>query len=350
MKKITYLESDRELEKRVQNLLQGESKGNWALYTKTIVLLVSILTVYSLPFLFSLPLWLLCLLAVVGGIHMAAVGMGIMHDANHGSFSKKQWINSLFSSSLYLVGGYVPNWRMQHNVIHHGYTNITHSDDDLDTHDLIRFSPLQPLKKMHRHQAWYAPFLYSIMTLYWCTLKDFTQAYRYYKEGREKFKNIRFHLFMVTISKIAYHLFWVAVPLLFWKTSWVGTLLFFFCMHLSAGLFLALVFQPAHVSSLTEFPEDMEFKSRQEHQIRTSCNYAVGNKFVTWITGGLNYQIEHHLFPNISHVHYPKIAPIVKKYCEEKNLPYNNVGGFAKAVIEHFGYLSKLGNTQRLSV
>jgi linoleoyl-CoA desaturase len=181
------------------------------------------------------------------------------------------------------------------------------------------------------------------MTLYWCTLKDFINAYQFYKEKTKGFKNIGFHFCMIFLLKIVYFLFWIGLPLIFWKVSFISTLLFFIIMHFVAGLFLSLVFQLAHVTSFTEFPKPIVFDTREEHQIRTTCNFAEDNKFITWITGGLNHQIEHHLFPHISHVHYPKIAPIVKEYCKEKKHPYNSAGNFIRAVISHFEYLSKLG-------
>ena len=318
-------------------------RGYRELYIKSSIILILTALVYTTPFLFSLPTWLLSCMAILMGILMSAIGMAIMHDANHESFSKKQWVNFLFGFSIHLVGGYAPNWKMQHNVDHHSFTNSVDHDSDLETRGLFRFSELQPWKKIHRFQAFYAPFFYAIMTLFWCTWKDFGQAYRYYKERREDFQNIVFHLTMITCLKIGYFIFWIIIPILFWNASWYQVFLFFFLMHFTAGLFLSLVFQPAHVSSLTEFSEAVEYGDRTEHQILTTCNFGMKSKFLTWITGGLNYQIEHHLFPYISHIHYPKIARIVEVYCYEKKLPYNKMSSFSKAVVEHFKYLHMLG-------
>lgn len=343
-KKLQYTENNQVLQQRVRDFMKSVSpKGYRELYIKSSIILILTVFVYTTPFLFSLPAWLLSCMAILMGILMSAIGMAIMHDANHGSFSKKQWVNSLFGFSIHLVGGYVPNWKMQHNQDHHSFTNSVDYDSDLETHGLFRFSKLQSWRKIHQFQAFYAPFLYGIMTLHWCTSKDFLQAYRYYKEGREKFKNISFHLVMIICSKIAYFTLWIVLPVIFWKVSWYEVLLFFFVMHFTAGLFLSLVFQPAHVSSLTEFPKPIHFKDRTEHQILTTCNFGTGNKFLTWITGGLNYQIEHHIFPYISHVHYPKIARLVEVYCFEKKLPYNKMSSFGKAIVEHFKYLHVLG-------
>lgn len=353
MQNITYRDPtwDRELRRRVNEALKylPSKKGNVELYTKAGILLTLYAALYATPFFFMVPIWLMVIGAVLGGVVMASIGMGIMHDANHGSFSSKPWVNKLFGFSMNLVGGDISNWKMQHNVIHHSYTNVHNHDDDLDSNGILRFSPHQEWKKYHRYQKWYAYFLYSIMTLLWATTKDFTQAYRYHKEGRKGFENIRKKLFFITLAKVGYYIVWLGIPLLFWDVSNGVVVLAFFVMHLTAGLVLGIVFQPAHVSSLTVFKDEPVFQNRTEQQIVTSCNYAMKSKIVTWLTGGLNFQIEHHLFPDVSHVHYPKIAPIVKQYCKDFALPYNNLGSFWQAQVNHFEFLGKLGEDPKVA-
>ncbi len=349
---------DSELRRGV-NIVVSSKKGNAELYLKAAIFLTLYVALYATPFFFSVPTWLMIAGAVLGGFDMAGIGMNIMHDAAHGSFSSKGWVNKLFASSMYLVGGDIPNWEIQHNMIHHTHTNVHGRDDDLESNGLFRFSPHQPWKKHHRFQQYYAYFFYSLMTLLWATTKDFAQASRYHKEwkegkegkeGREGFENIRQKLFLITLAKLGYYVMWLGIPLLFWDVSDGVVVVSFLVMHLTAGLVLGIVFQPAHVSSLTLFVDKpaledkpVVLQSRAEHQIRTSCNYAMNNKFITWYTGGLNYQIEHHLFPYISHVHYPKLAPIVKQCCIEYGLPYNNLGSFRDAQVDHFKQLEMLG-------
>lgn len=353
MQNITYLDStwDRELRRRVNEAFKDlpSKKGNAELYIKAGILLTLYALLYATPFFFMVPVWLMIIGAMLGGIVMAGIGMNIMHDANHGSFSSKPWRNKLFGFSMYLVGGDTPNWKMQHNVIHHSYTNVHDHDDDLDSNGILRFSPHQEWKKHHRFQKWYAYVLYSLMTLLWATSKDFTQAYRYHKEGRKGFENIKQKLFLITLAKVGYYAVWLVVPLLFWDVSSGVTVLAFLVMHLTCGFVLGIVFQPAHVSSLTMFETEAVFPNRTEHQIRTSCNYAMKSKFWTWLTGGLNFQIEHHLFPDISHVHYPRIAPIVQKYCKDYGLPYNNLGSFWQAQVNHFEFLEELGEEPKMA-
>jgi len=349
MKTIQFQDTtiDRKLRDLVFNQLpnlQSGTKGGLQLFCKTLILLSIYGTLFTLPFIFSFPGWALFVVyTLVAGTTMASIGMGVMHDASHGAYSKNRKVNATMSTTMYLVGGYLPNWKMQHNVIHHSYTNVNGHDDDLDSNGILRFSPKQEWRPHHRFQYLYAPFLYALMTVLWITTKDFTQVVRYHKEGKKGFENLSKHLVLVFLSKVFYYTFWLVLPLLFWKASNTVVALSFVGMQFVAGFVLGIVFQPAHVTAVAEFSESLSFNSRTEHQVATSCNYAMNSRFLTCLTGGLNYQIEHHLFPNISHVHYRHIAPIVQKFCQEKNIPYNNLGSFWDAVVAHFKFLKNLG-------
>jgi len=334
---------DTDLQKRVKAVLGEDIRGGKRLYWKAGILLTLYLTFFILPcFVFVPKSLLIPLYSIFAGIAMAGIGMDVMHDANHGSFAVKQKTNKIFGYSMYLVGGYLPDWIWQHNNIHHTVTNTNH-DDDLKSGGLFRFSPNQKRRWHHQFQHIYAPVVYSLMTILWITTKDFFQVVRYKREGISGFENLGKHLFFVVVSKIGYYAFWLGLPLLFWKTeNWVA-LASFVGMHLVAGFTLSIVFQPAHVTSLVVFPKEKTFKSIAEHQLSTSCNYAIGNKFITWLSGGLNHQIEHHLFPRYSHVHYPKIAPVVRAFAKEKGLPYNDLGSFWDAIKDHFRHLRELG-------
>jgi len=123
----------------------------------------------------------------------------------------------------------------------------------------------------------------------------------------------------------------------------------FVCMHVAMGLTLALVFQLAHVVEHVEFvaaagaEHTLVENEWAIHQIKTTANFAPKNKFINWYVGGLNYQVEHHLFPRISHVHYPAISSIVQKTCKEFNLPYNTFSTFTGSLASHFKMMYLLG-------
>ena len=81
------------------------------------------------------------------------------------------------------------------------------------------------------------------------------------------------------------------------------------------------------------------------HQLLTTADFCKENKAISWFIGNLNYQVEHHLFPHICHVHYPYISEIVKKTAEQYNIPYHEYSDLSSAVVSHFRVLKKLGQS-----
>jgi linoleoyl-CoA desaturase len=275
-----------------------------------------------------------------------------MHDANHGSYAADGRINKLISYILEIIGGYTANWKIQHNILHHTYTNISGLDEDIDTMGLIRLSPNQPLKWYHRYQHLYAWFFYMIMTLYWMTAKDFVQAIRYKKLGllTKAHLSLKQALWQIAVYKAFYYGYIIVLPLLFSGMPWYYIVTGFLVMHCTAGLVLSCIFQPAHIMETSGFavPLETEEKKRMEnswaiHEIKNTTNFAPRNRLLSWFAGGLNFQIEHHLFTNICHIHYRKLAPIVRTTAREFGLPYHEQRTFRTALWAHAGMLKKLG-------
>ncbi|MFY0687462.1 MAG: acyl-CoA desaturase [Cyclobacteriaceae bacterium] len=290
-------------------------------------------------------------LYIVSGFGMAGIGMGVMHDAIHGSYSKNKIVNKLMGYTINLVGASDKVWRLQHNVLHHSFTNIQEHDDDINAPFFLRFSPHAEANKLHRYQHFYAWIFYGLSTISWVTAKDFVRYTKYYKMGLVKDRKT----FIKGIYKIAawkpiYFSYALILPILLTSFSPWMILLAFLAKHFVTGLSITLVFQSAHVSPDAAFPLPDEHgnleSERLVHQLETTCNFAPGSSLLTWFIGGLTHQIEHHLFPNISHVHYRKIAPIVKQTAEEFGLPYHSNGTFLAAVIKHFQMLRDLGRME----
>lgn len=333
-----------------------EPYGNRQIVVKTIFMLL----LYMLPLILMMSGVFTSVLAVLAGwiimgFGMAGVGMATMHDANHGSFSKHKWVNKLFGNSLYLLGGYPPNWRYQHNTLHHGFTNIEGHDEDIAPPGVLRLSPHRPLKKIHRFQHLYAWFLYSLMTISWIIVKDFRRMQKYKAmgvrlSGKRKYSSLMTDLI---ISKIIYYLLFLIVPLLTIPVAWYWIVVGFLLMHFTGGLILASIFQTAHVVPTSEYPlpdENGEINNNwAAHQLYTTCNFAPKSRAITWMFGGLNYQVEHHLFPNISHIHYPNIATIVQKKAEEFGMPYHVNQSFGGAVVQHIRMLRMLGTAKNIT-
>ncbi|MEH0154066.1 acyl-CoA desaturase [Limibacter armeniacum] len=343
-----------ELRKRVNSYFKENNiskYGNRQMKVKTLFMVL----LYLLPFTFMLTgyitnIWVILGLWGLMGFGMSGIGLAVMHDANHGAYSKNRKTNERIGRILYLVGGYPANWRIQHNVLHHTYTNIHEHDEDLGN-GFIRMSPNQKRMGMHKFQFIYVPFFYTIMTLYWLVSKDFQQAFRYKKKDLLKTQNLTFQsaLTKITLSKIIYTLVFIVLPLAVIPIPWWYTMLGFLLMQAVCGLSLALVFQCAHVIEETSFFNTEENGGSMEnnfaiHQLKSTANFAHGSRAFSWFIGGLNYQIEHHLFPNICHVHYRQISGIVKATAEEYGVPYFAHKTFAGALRSHFGMLYHLGN------
>lgn len=360
MRKIKYsknnIEFFTELRASVNSYFESkgiEKYGNKEILVKTLLMAMLYLTPYTLMISGIINAILPVMLCwILMGLGMSGIGLVAMHDANHGSFAKHKWINNLFGNSLYLLGGFPPNWRYQHNTLHHGYTNIEGYDEDIAHGGVLRFSPHKPLKEIHRFQYIYAWFFYGLMTFSWVTVKDFKQLRRYQNlsvplKGNRNYKRLFVKLL---ISKIMYYAIFLALPVLLVSIAWYWMLAGFFIMHFTSGLILGTIFQSAHVVPTSDYPlpdNNNELHTNWAvHQLHTTCDFAPKSKVFSWLIGGLNYQVVHHLFPNISHVHYKNIAILVQKTAKKYGLPYYVNKTFFGAVYQHLRMLKILGNPQ----
>ncbi len=330
------------------NNLSG--KGNTELFLKSLFML----SLYLVPFILMLAGVVtstagifICWLTM--GLGMAGIGMGMMHDANHRAFSKKSSVNNLLSNSLYLLGGFPPAWQYQHNSLHHGFTNIEGFDEDINPVGILRFSPHKPLKPIHRYQYIYAWFFYGLMTLAFTITNDFYILRRQSRDGVKLSGNNTYtkQTLLLVLSKIIYFSIILVLPIILLPVPWYLTLLFFLSMHFISGLILSTIFQTAHVMPTSDFPlPDIAGKIENNwaiHQMKTTTDFSPRSRIFAWFVGGLNHQVIHHLFPNISHVHYRKIALIVSETAGKYNVPYHVCDNFAIAIREHIRMLKKLG-------
>lgn len=288
------------------------------------------------------------LLWMIMALGMGGIGLSIMHDANHGSYSKSKDVNKVLGYLANFLGAYHRNWKIQHNRLHHSYTNIEGYDEDI-MNKIMRFSPYQKRKPYHKYQIIYGPLAYGLATLYWFIGKDFDTLKRFAKSGLFDTTGISKNraLLEIICYKIGYLILTVLIPLYTTSLPWYHTILGFLAMQYMCGMILTLVFQPAHVIDETEFylPEvDGAIDSNWAiHQMKTTSNFANRNWLLTWYIGGLNFQVEHHLFPNICHIHYSDIAPIVKETAKEFGISYLEHQTFRSALRSHFKVIKELG-------
>lgn len=347
-----------ELRKRVDNYFKENNISkhyNSQMVIKTIILL----SAYILPFIallvFQPSLGISLVLWSVIGLALAGIGMSVMHDANHGAYSSSSKTNYWLGHSLNLLGGSVFNWKLQHNILHHTYTNVAGVDDDIDDKLVMRFSPHTEVKWYHKFQVVYAFLFYGILTLYWALLKDFVQFHRYTKDGVNKNtkEQNRSILFKMILSKIFYFFIFMILPLAILGMPAGQYIAGFLLMQFIAGLVLTLIFQLAHTVEETSHPlPDENFTIENNwaiHQMNTTVNFSRKSKLISWYVGGLNFQVEHHLFPTICHVHYPEVAHIVKATAEEYGVPYLENETFYKALASHVNTLKRFGKLPSLN-
>jgi len=338
-----------ELKRRINEYFESTGKsltGNRQLYIKAAVLLVSFLGLYVHLVFFTPPAAWAILECVLLGLVVAGIGFNIMHDGAHGSFSKYKWVNDIAAFTLNLLGGSSFMWNVKHNVIHHAYTNVDGVDDDIDIQPWMRMSSTQPKRVMHRYQHFYFWFLYAMLYILWVFVLDY-QKYFKQKIGDMPIKkmSVKDHVIFWGF-KILYLLLFIALPV--YTVGWLPTIAGFLIFSVVAGFVLSIVFQLAHTVEHTAFPVPHEDTGKLEdewaiHQLKTTANFAPKNKVISWLVGGLNYQIEHHLFPKISHVHYPALRKIIKQACREFDVPYVEYQRMRQAVTSHVLFLKQMG-------
>ena len=338
-----------ELRKRVYQYFTDNKinpTGNNKLFIKA-GLLIGVFAALYIHLIFVQPVWYLGLIesVVLGGV-IAAIGFNVMHDGSHGSFSEHKLMNKIAAHSISMLGANHFLWNMKHNMIHHTFTNIDGVDDDIEIGVLMRMAPTQKRMWGHRFQHIYFWFLYMLLYVFWIFFTDY-KKYFLQKIGDVPLKkmSVKDHI-SFWVVKVYHAAVFVVIPIYY--VGWASWLVGFIIITFFAGFILSIVFQLAHTVEQTEFPVASidEHKLPDEfaaHQIKTTANFATKNKLVSWLVGGLNFQIEHHLFPKISHVHYPAISNIIRTVCAEYQLQYIEYPTTRKAIAAHVRFLRHMG-------
>ncbi|HEY0668002.1 MAG TPA: acyl-CoA desaturase [Sphingobacteriaceae bacterium] len=308
---------------------------------------LSAITIYVILVFFTPSAPIAIILCALLGISFAAIGFNIMHEGGHGSFSKYPWLNKITAYSLNMLGGTIHFWKQKHNIDHHTYTNIEGMDHDIDI-KFMRMHEKQPKRTYHKFQHVYWILLYGISYMAWILYQDFEKYFsnKMGRNGQVKKLERKEHL-IFWLTKISYVFIYLVLPIM--MVGWLETLIGFIIAGIICGFSISIVFQLAHVVEGTEFPEpDSNTKKIQSewaiHQISTTANFATKSRIISWFLGGLNFQVEHHLFPGISHIHYPQINSLVKETCKEFNVGYLEHRTMGKAFLSHFLHIKRLGS------
>ncbi|MFK7906599.1 MAG: fatty acid desaturase [Chitinophagales bacterium] len=341
----------RTLNQRVNAYFKDHKKSKHAnafMVFKSILFFGGTLVFYFLFISDWFTFWQLLPIAMLLGLFKALAGVNIGHDAIHGAYSQSKGLNNFLGFTFDLLGINTYTWRISHNVVHHTYTNIPEHDYDIEiSAKILRLSP----KGIHfphmRFQQYYAFFLYGLSSISRAFKQEYSKFFSKkigsYVVPEPPLKQY-FHLFF---WRFLFYIIFIVVPMMTLSLPWWQVLVLFIAMMFVKGLFLGVVFQLAHIVEKVEYPEPDEEGQLEHtwsaHQLRTTANFSTQNWMANFLCGGLNTQVEHHLFPNICHIHYPNIAPIVAQTAAEFNLPYHEYPTFPTAVRSHFNHLKYLG-------
>ena len=344
-----------ELRRRVDEYFRSTGRRQrdcWQMYLKTAILIAGLAVSYLLLVFAADAWWQSLPLAVLLGFAAAGVGFNIQHDGGHDAYSNHRSINKLMAMTLDMLGGSSYFWRWKHGVIHHTYVNVTGHDTDLNLGFLGRLSPHQPRLAVHRWQHLYLWPFYGFVAIKWHFVDDFRRliagqigAYRVPRPAGAD-------LVFLIAGKAAFFTWAFGIPLLLHPAHVV--LVHYAIAGLVLGIALSVVFQVAHCVEEAAFPLPSGGTGRIErawaiHQVETSADFSRPSRVVAWLLGGLNFQIEHHLFPKISHVNYPAISKLVEQTCRDFGVAYTEHTSFREGVTAHFRWLRRMGmpNTGR---
>lgn len=341
----------RELTKRIRKHFKEKKVstfGDYRMVVKASIMIGLYVAALIVIFTVSMPAWVALILMVVMGLGEAGIGMGVMHDAAHGSFSKRKWLNKLMTNSIFLLGSAAINWKIQHNVLHHTYPNVHEWDRDIDSKGLRLCTHSEQTQKVFRYQHLFGPFLYGLMTIV-RFVSDFNHLKMYKDMGALEGQKIDYKktVLAIALHKVIYLSVFFVLPFVFTDFLWWQVLIGFLVMHVTASMIMGTVFQLAHLVESVREPlpnEAGEIHTQYAvHQLETTADFGRKKGLLNWYVGGLNFQVEHHLFPHICHIHYPELSVIVEETAKEYNQPYNSYDTTLAAFRSHLRTLKRLG-------
>jgi len=325
-------------------------KGSPKMYLKTGIILTSFVCFYLLLVFWATNLCQGLVLSILLGLSVAGIGFNVAHDGGHGAFSKTAWVNKLMAATMDLVGVSSYVWFWKHAVIHHRYVNITGYDTDIDVGVLGRLSPHSPRLPFHRWQHFYLWPLYGFLAAKMEFVDDFKRVISGRIGGHGFPRPVGRGLVIFVAGKAVFFSWVFGVPLVFHS---LGAVLLFYCVGVAVlGIALSVIFQLPHCMAQADFPVPDETTGRMKnpwavHQARVTLDFARANRIVGWILGGLNFHLEHHLFPTICHIHYPAITKIVEATCRDHGVKYSEHPTFWSGVVSHYRWLKLMGTPDK---
>ncbi len=338
-----------EVKRRVGEYFQATGKterGGWRIYTKTLFVFGWMIASYIALVFFSPTLWLAVPLAISLAAAMAASAFCVQHDGGHKAYSNLPWVNKLAALSLDFIGASSYFWYWKHSVFHHTYSNIPGQDTDIELGAVMRLCPQHQRLWFHRWQHLYLWVLYGVMAARWHLWGDFKDWFAG-SMGPHPIPRPKGFDLIVFLGCKAFSIGWLIVLPLCYHEWWLVAVFYLFITGMM-GVFLSVVFQLAHCVEEADFPSPIEGTMRMEnawaiHQVQTTADFARTSRLLTFLLGGLNFQIEHHLMPHICHVHYPALSPIVEDVCKEYGVRFSSHPTFWAGIVSHYRWLKHMG-------
>jgi len=342
-------EFQRKLRHRVDEYFRATGqrrRDSLQLYVKAAVILLAFVFLYTLLVFFAETWWQAVPLSILLALVTAGIGFNIMHDGGHDACSRYRFVNRWMARALDVIGGSSYLWHWKHGVLHHSNSNINGHDTDISLGGLVRLAPQRRLYAYQRWQHWYIWPMYGVLAIKWHFYDDF-RALVTGTIGKHQIPRPRNNDLVALIAcKAIFFTLAFGIPLLF-RPVWVVVLCY--CLFaVVLGVVLSVVFQLAHCVEEADFPALSEGAETVDnswavHQVETIVDFCRGNRVATWLLGGLNYQIEHHLFPRVCHSNYPAISVLVKEICQDYRIPYNEHASFWAGIRSHFRWVRKMG-------
>jgi linoleoyl-CoA desaturase len=340
----------KELNKRVDAYFKSENiatRDNPAMYIKTVIILAWVISAWAFTLFGPPQIWLKVIGCMFLGLGIAAVGFSVGHDANHGGYSSKKWVNNTLGLTYDVIGLSSYLWKFRHNFLHHTFTNILEHDVEIHGDGLVRMSPYMEHKWYHSFQHIFILFIYPVIPIYWSIADVHLIVFKrkYHSHTIPTPKPLDMLIFFA--GKFIWLGLFLGIPIVIGYTP-IQAIVGFCITNMTYGLMICIIFMLAHVMETVEFVEPNPESNQVDDewaisQVRTTVDFAPNNQFINWYVGGLNYQVVHHLFPHICHIHYPKIAPILAEVCEEFGVKYNVYPTFREALVSNFRLLKLMG-------
>jgi linoleoyl-CoA desaturase len=327
-----------------------ERTGEGKMVLKSCIIFTWAALSYGFLLLWASTWWQAGLLCVSLGLALAGVGFSVMHDGNHGSYSRRRWLGKLAGGAIDLLGGSAYVWIQKHNVLHHTYTNIDGYDDDIEIKPFLRMAEGHPRYWFHRFQWFYWVPLFTFFTTKWVLVDDFLSLATGKVGGHPFARPKGWDLVQLLAGKVSFVIYAIVIPLNFIPV--VPYVIGYFFTSTVWGVTMGMVFQLAHAVETVDFEDAAVTEQYQpwvEHQLATTTDFARNNPFLTWYLGGLNFQVEHHLYPRISHLHYPALSEIVREVAGRHGITPHDFPSLSSALLSHLRYLYRMGHPAPVS-